>query len=379
MKKLMALALTIFSIFSVNSSVKAMNDGWSYNNSNWYYYKNGNVIRKNWIYVGKNWYYFDENGVMQTDWEKLDGYWYSFTPSGEMRTGWFKDGNTWYSLANSGYMRTGWYKEKNTWYYLKSSGTMAIGWQSTYKNGETLWSYFNDDGSMRYGDIVDYKGIKYILDYDGYLSQKREDDIELINHKFYFSTYREDLKSAVVGTNCWYFDPMIPKCENGEPKILKYLIDFKRPNEMIDAKNIVRNIQNYDHKMFFGKDGEQVKNPPLANINAEIVKTNGELILKNQDVKLNCFGFGIVNGKLVEYRNLDSDRVLSMGYRAVVDDRKENGTSILTFSDENGEVVKMKRLSDRISEVLNREIDGFFGDKIIIDDNLNVKVVNVKE
>ena len=133
---------------------------------NWYYQKQGQLVKDSWIKDQGSWYFMDDKGVMfnqtwlhqggswyafkssgamiSADWLYDKGSWYYLKDSGSMATGWLNDGGTWYYLKDSGSMATGWVKDKGSWYYLKDSGAMATGWIKD--NGK--WYYLASSGNM---------------------------------------------------------------------------------------------------------------------------------------------------------------------------------------------------------------------------------------
>ena len=141
-------------------------ESWLKSKQNWYYQKQGQLVKDAWIKDQGSWYFMDDKGVMfnqtwlhqggswyafkssgamiSADWLYDNGSWYYLKDSGSMATGWLKDGGTWYYLKDSGSMATGWIKDNGSWYYLKDSGAMATGWVKD--NGK--WYYLASSGNM---------------------------------------------------------------------------------------------------------------------------------------------------------------------------------------------------------------------------------------
>ena len=141
-------------------------ESWLKSKQNWYYQKQGQLVKDAWIKDQGSWYFMDDKGVMfnqtwlhqggswyafkssgamiSADWLYDNGSWYYLKDSGSMATGWLNDGGTWYYLKDSGSMATGWVKDKGSWYYLKDSGAMATGWIKD--NGK--WYYLASSGNM---------------------------------------------------------------------------------------------------------------------------------------------------------------------------------------------------------------------------------------
>ena len=121
------------------------NQTWLHQGGSWYAFKSsGAMISADWLYDNASWYYLKDSGSMATGWLKNGGSWYYLNNSGSMATGWLKDSGTWYYLKDSGSMATGWVKDSGSWYYLKNSGSMATGWVKD--SGK--WYYLASSGNM---------------------------------------------------------------------------------------------------------------------------------------------------------------------------------------------------------------------------------------
>ena len=121
-------------------------DAWIKDQGSWYFMDDeGVMFNQTWLHQGGSWYAFKSSGAMiSSDWLYDNGSWYYLKDSGSMATGWLKDNGSWYYLKNSGSMATGWVKDSGSWYYLKNSGSMATGWVKD--NGK--WYYLASSGSM---------------------------------------------------------------------------------------------------------------------------------------------------------------------------------------------------------------------------------------
>ena len=121
-------------------------DAWIKDQGNWYFMNDkGVMFNQTWLHQGGSWYAFKSSGAMiSADWLYDNGSWYYLKDSGSMATGWLNDGGTWYYLKDSGSMATGWLKDSGTWYYLKDSGSMATGWVKD--SGK--WYYLASSGNM---------------------------------------------------------------------------------------------------------------------------------------------------------------------------------------------------------------------------------------
>ena len=388
--KLLTLGLLVGAglLLSINQAQAA--DTWVKNGADWNLSQDGSLAKDKWVQNAGSWYHFDGSGKMQTGWLKDGDTWYSLADSGAMRTGWYKEGNTWYSLADSGAMRTGWYKEGSTWYYLKGSGAMATGWATA--NGK--WSYFEKSGAMVADRAVPASdGESYVIGKDGYMltklpsqvEQSQADDtiitniVTLSDGYDYHLIYRKD--GVVVEKNAWYIKPEFKKFSNkyGDhvSNTTLALIDNKDQGQEIDPKAVIKNFQNLPNRYYFGADGRRVTNLPEMTTYSEIKKVGNDVYLENPGARLflGATSFTINNNKL--YHLDGANGKLKTGYFALIDDRpSSHHYHILVYADQSGEILKMKRLPTGISDYLNKEIDGFYGQTVKIDSKTgNVSVV----
>ena len=378
--KLLTLGLLVGAglLLSINQAQAA--DTWVKNGSDWNLSQDGSLAKNKWVQNAGSWYHFDGSGKMQTGWLKDGNTWYSLADSGAMRTGWYKEGNTWYSLANSGAMRTGWYKEGSTWYYLKDSGAMATGWATA--NGQ--WSYFEKSGAMVADRAVPASdGESYVIGKDGYLltklpsqvEQSQADDtiitniVTLSDGYDYHLIYTKD--GVIVEKNAWYIKPEFKKFSNkyGDhvSNTMLALTDNKDQGQEIDPKAVIKNFQNLPNRYYFGADGRRVTNLPEMTTYSEIKKVGNDVYLENPGarLRLGATHFTINNNKLYYLENEQGK--LKTGYFVLIDDgATTTHQHILAYADQSGEVLKMKRLPSRFSDYFDKEIDGFYGQKIKI-------------
>ena len=394
MKKSKLLTLGLLAgaglLLSINQAQAA--DTWVKNGSDWNLSQDGSLAKDKWVQNAGSWYYFDDSGNMQTGWLKDGDTWYSLADSGAMRTGWYKEGSTWYSLADSGAMRTGWYKEGSTWYYLKDSGAMATGWATA--NGK--WSYFEKSGAMVADRAVPASdGESYIIGKDGYMltlknSPYKNGDIVrlgdgyeyLIKAKFDGNNFTD----VIVAKNTWYIKPEFKKFSDkyGDEvaNTTLALVDNKEEGQEIDSKAVVQNFQNLPNRYYFDENGHRVVNIPAMTTYSEIKKVGNDVYLENPGarLRLGATNFTINNNKLYYLENEQGK--LKTGYFVLIDDgATTTHHHILAYADQSGEILKMKRLPSGVSDYLDKEIDGLYGEKIKIESphsNEYYKVVVVK-
>ncbi|EID23544.1 cell wall-binding repeat protein [Streptococcus mitis SK616] len=393
--KLLTLGLLVGAglLLSINQAQAA--DTWVKNGADWNLSQDGSLAKDKWVQNAGSWYHFDSTGKMQTGWLKDGNTWYSLADSGAMRTGWYKEGNTWYSLANSGAMRTGWYKEGSTWYYLKGSGAMATGWATA--NGQ--WSYFEKSGAMVADRAVPASdGESYVIGKDGYMltklpsqvEQSQADDtiitniVTLSDGYDYHLIYRKD--GVVVEKNAWYIRPEFKKFSDKYGDVVSNttlaLVDNKEEGQEIDPKAVVQNFQNLPNRYYFDENGYRVVNIPAMTTYSEIKKVGNDVYLENPGARLRLgdTSFTINNNKLYYLENEQGK--LKTGYFVLIDDgATTTHHHILAYAGQSGEILKMKRLPSGVSDYLDKEIDGLYGEKIKIESpysNEYYKVVVVK-
>ena len=377
-------------LLSINQAQAA--DTWVKNGSDWNLSQDGSLAKNKWVQNSGSWYHFDSAGKMQTGWLKDGNTWYSLADSGAMRTGWYKEAGTWYSLADSGAMRTGWYKEGATWYYLKGSGAMATGWATA--NGD--WYYFEQSGAMASDRVVNSSdGTGYILSKDGHMftlqdSPYKHDDIVRLGDGYeYLIKAKYDgnkFTDVIVAKNTWYVKPEFKKFSDkyGDhvANTILALVDNKEEGQEIDPKAVIRNFQNLPGRYYFGADGRRVLPLPEMTTRSEIKKVGNDLYLEDPGVRLRLPStyFTINNNKLYYLENEQGK--LKTGYFVLIDDgATTTHYHILAYADQSGEILKMKRLPSGVRDYLDKEIDGFYGQKIKIESphsNEYYKVVVVK-
>ena len=368
--KLLTLGLLVGAglLLSINQAQAA--DTWVKNGSDWNLSQDGSLAKNKWVQNAGSWYHFDGSGKMQTGWLKDGNTWYSLADSGAMRTGWYKEGNTWYSLANSGAMRTGWYKEGSTWYYLKDSGAMATGWATP--NGK--WSYFEKSGAMVADRAVPASdGESYVIGKDGYLANRKDagysihDIVKLGDGQEYLLNAKGN--DVIIEKNTWYIKPEFKKFSDkyGDEvaNTTLALVDNKEEGQEIDPKAVIRNFQNLPGRYYFGADGRRVLPLPEMTTRSEIKKVGNDLYLEDPGVRLRFDNFTINNNKLYYLDNGQSK--LKTGYFVLIDDgMATTHYHFLVYADQSGEILKMKRLPSGFSDYFDKEIDGFYGQKIKI-------------
>jgi hypothetical protein len=86
--------------------IKPQLNGWKKEDSIWYFYKNGSLVKNDWV-------------------KHTDGKWYFLKDDGKMAAAeWIKWKDKWYYLLTSGAMATGIIEDKGKLYYLQPDGSM---------------------------------------------------------------------------------------------------------------------------------------------------------------------------------------------------------------------------------------------------------------
>ena len=313
-----------------------------------------------WVKNGADWNLSQDGSLAKNKWVQNAGYWYHFDGSGKMQTGWLKDGNTWYSLADSGAMATGWATANGQWSYFEKSGAMVADRAVPASDGES-----------------------YVIGKDGYLltklpsqvEQSQADDtiitniVTLSDGYDYHLIYRKD--GVIVEKNAWYIKPEFKKFSDkyGDKvsNTMLALIDNKDQGQEIDPKAVIKNFQNLPNRYYFGADGRRVTNLPEMTTYSEIKKVGNDVYLENPGARLRLGGtrFTINNNKLYHLENEQGK--LKTGYFVLIDDgATTTHQHILAYADQSGEILKMKRLPSRFIDYRDKEIDGFYGQKIKI-------------
>lgn len=213
---LVALCLTVvmligLTVFASPVSAEEQN-GWIYNDGNWYYYEAGAAYADGLYLVGDDMYYFDAEGVMaDNEWVLYDEVWYFAKPGGALCSNEICNiGGTLYAF-NGG---CGMYdngagivmKETANGYeelyvYAKAGGAL-------YANEWLLldgdWHYAKADGTMCRNEIYNVGGVLYGF---AYSARMYDDEVFSIWHEDEdggYETYHEAKPGGALYVNEWY-------------------------------------------------------------------------------------------------------------------------------------------------------------------------------
>ena len=135
-------------------------------NKDYWLDENAGLLYDRWVQDAKgNWLHTDDNGVLATGWFKTkSGYWFYFNQDHTMKTGILTDkGYTFWLDKNDGLLYNEWVKDsKGNWLRTDGNGCLLTGWYHA-PNGK--WFYFNDDYTMKVGELKE-NGKIYTFDVD---------------------------------------------------------------------------------------------------------------------------------------------------------------------------------------------------------------------
>ena len=134
-------------------------NGWAFEDSQWYWYVDGERVKGDWVFDGKAWYFMGETGAMAKNyWEVFGGYWYYLSENGAMAADcWVSWGGSWYYMNENGMMLTNsWVPYGALWYFMGENGAMAVETWIEWSDGETY--YVDGMGEMVTGEAV-IKGV----------------------------------------------------------------------------------------------------------------------------------------------------------------------------------------------------------------------------
>ena len=168
--------------------------GWKTINNKKYYIVNNKISETTGWFMEKNLnpninsknknydikYYLDKDFSVVVGWKKVENNWYYFNPDGIMQTGWVIDNNSYY-LDKSGIMETGWIKIDGYSYYFDQYGHAAIGKKLIDNN----WYFFNNKGILEKGFYY-YNEKTYYSDEDGIMVTNQW--LQKGKHKYYIKS-----------------------------------------------------------------------------------------------------------------------------------------------------------------------------------------------
>ena len=144
-------------------------------------------------------------------------------------------------------------------------------------------------------------------------------------------------------------------------------MDNKEEDKKLILRQLYRTSKTYQIATTLMKNGHRVVNIPAMTTYSEIKKAGNDVYLENPGarLRLGATSFTINNNKLYYLENEQGK--LKTGYFVLIDDgATTTHYHILAYADQSGEILKMKRLPSGVRDYLDKEIDGFYGQKIKI-------------
>ena len=138
---------------------------------------------------------------------------------------------------------------------------------------------------------------------------------------------------------------------------------------MIDPDSVVKGLNQFMDRFYFGENGKRVEKLPEMSITSTISVKNNNVVIDHFTPRLSILGhFTIVNNKLYVLQN-PNEGTLRPGYKFLLGQGSENGYNLLVLANEQGEVISMKRLSKDVSDFNKKDMSGLANDRIMIDIN----------
>ena len=163
----------------------------------YYAYSNGVVEmykRNTWFRTEDGRYvYYDEYGLAYGEWLEIDGKKYHFDAEGYLKTGLFSIigtyGTDYYIADASGAVdfTPGWRQYLLQWYYAKEDGTLYMGWKGHWLEENGKKYYFYDNGTLAFNTTCYIDGVLCYFDTNGVLQDSVENFEGVID--FHGKTY----------------------------------------------------------------------------------------------------------------------------------------------------------------------------------------------
>lgn len=264
--------------------VELKNDNWTQKNGNWYYQKNGTVLKDCIEKIGNAYYGFDENGRMYEDefFTRSDGGDYD-------EDGWWKNKEKKYFAKAGGTLLTnGWKQDGETGYYFGADGVMADGIQTI--NGS---KYYFKDGVMQTSGTVEEDGVSYLVESSGKLTANKNGWIKQGKYWYYAknNSYYKDTVMQIEGkyygfakdgrmyTNesfssggAFYF-----ASESGALYTSRWKWGKQWTNDSLDSAS----AQKKEIYCYYGSDGKRVESG-LASVNGKNYLFESGRMLQNE-------------------------------------------------------------------------------------------------
>ena len=154
---------------------------WSYEDGNWYYYKDEDKLQGFQEINGKTYFFSYVNSALKSGLQVLDGKTFYLNENGEVQYGWWTIGNFTYYFGSDGYAYQGFKKiGEKTYFFSYVNSALKYGWQGI--DGKLF--YLNESGEVQYGWHT-IGNFRYYFGSDGYAYQ----GFQKIGEKTYFFSY----------------------------------------------------------------------------------------------------------------------------------------------------------------------------------------------
>ena len=249
-------------VSTTSLSASTIKNGLETENTNTYYYENGQQLKNAFKIVNGKMYYFNSNGVMAKDYfYKNWGHTYYFQKDGSrLDDGFYNNwGNTYYFGKGGVRLDDGFYSNWGHMYYFGDGGVRLD--NSFYNNWGNLY-YFGSDGSLQKNGQVSVNLTNYWANNDGVLTPQFDNGVNryiINNHIGHASiTYYNAIPENITGTYSGTSDGrpnMIVVHETANPNDSIWgEINYEKSNynsafvhAFVDNNSIIQ-ISNTDHE-----------------------------------------------------------------------------------------------------------------------------------
>lgn len=162
--------------YYLQSSGKAVQNGWQKVHGNWYYFDYDFTMITGWADIDDETYYFDQSGAMARGWRKVDGFWYFFNQGGALQKDKkIEDGALQYAVdANGRWVRT---------YHMNGSYDVVDYSKPNASHEKDLYGFLGWLASS--GDEDAANAIKILRDPNAYQKSGQDKELNYIWHSDY--------------------------------------------------------------------------------------------------------------------------------------------------------------------------------------------------
>lgn len=176
--------------FDKNSKMVPIKPGWIKFDESWYYFdKNGKPVEYQWLKSGNDWYYIDRDGRAFTDTiysntENAKNDFYAFDKSAKMvKNGWYNP-----------------YNQKGWWVFAQSNGRLLT---NQWKKSGDKWYYFGPNATTLNNTVEYINGKPYVFNENGELATSGSVEISRYLDNTYVNALVFPDKNGVALSNQW--------------------------------------------------------------------------------------------------------------------------------------------------------------------------------